>query len=100
MTQNPNSKIKTSRTSVSDLFFKEPPHYYMLRLPNGTTRCCGTATDVVKVMAMYPDASVEKVIPPAPPETVTISALNMGHEKALNEGAKQLPQSELEPLDL
>lgn len=72
----------------------------MLRLPNGTTRCCGTSADVVRVMEIYPNASVEKVIPPNPPQTVTISALNMGIEKALNEGAKQLPESESIPLDL
>ena len=91
---NQNSKLKPLRTSVSNLFFHEPPHYYMLRLSNGTTRCCGTATDVVRVMEMYPDASVEKVIPPDPPQTVNISAQTMGREQALNEGAKQLPESE------
>ena len=72
----------------------------MLRLPNGTTRCCGTSSDVVRVMEMYPDASVEKVVPPDPPETVTITAQTLGREQALNEGAKQLPESESIPLNL
>ncbi len=98
--KNLNSKQKTLRTSVSDLFFHEPPHYYMLRLPNGTTRCCGTASDVVRVMEMYPNASVEKIVPPAPPETVTITAQTLGREQALNEGAKQLPESESIKLEL
>ena len=100
MTKNPNSKLKTSQTSISNLFFHEPPHYYMLRLRNGTTRCCGTATDVVRVMDIYPDASVEKVIPPAPPQTVTITAQTLERERALNEGAKQLPESESIPFKL
>ena len=98
MNQNPNSKPNLSQTLVSNLFFNEPPHYYMLRLTNGTTRCCGTSSDVVKVMEMYPDASVEKIIPPEPPSTVNISAQNMGRENYLNEGAKSLPQSELREL--
>ena len=72
----------------------------MLRLPDGTTRCCGTSSDVVRVMEIYPNASVEKVIPPAPPETVTITAQTLGREQALNESAKQLPESESIPLDL
>ena len=72
----------------------------MLRLPDGTTRCCGTANDVVKVMDMYPNASVEKVIPPDPPQTVNITAQTLDREKALNEGAKQLPESQAIKLNL
>jgi hypothetical protein len=72
----------------------------MMYLPDGGTRCCGQYRDAVRLKEMYPDAIVEKVYPPEVPKTVNITAQNLGIENSLNEGAKQLPQSELETLDL
>ena len=100
MTLNLNSNPKTSLTLTSSLTQQEAPHYYMMYLPDGGTRCCGQYRDAVRLKEMYPDANVEKVYPPEVPKTVNITAQNLGRENALNEGAKQLPQSELEPLDL
>ena len=98
--KNPNSNPNLSQTSASSLTNQDAPHYYMMYLPDGGTRCCGQYRDAVSLKNLYPDAIVEKVYPPEAPKTVNITAQNMGRENTLNEGVKQLPQSELETLDL
>ena len=101
---NLNSKLKTSPTSASELVARETPHYYEVKLnnhPNGVKQLhCGSLKDAESILTRYPGSSCEKIYLPHTPDTVTITAQNLGRENALNEGVKQLPESELEPLKL
>ena len=83
----------------STLATQESPHYYEMTLPNGSKRCCGTLKDVECILSIYPTAVYNKILLPAPPDTVDVSSVDLGKDKEL---APQLilDESQLEPLDL
>jgi hypothetical protein len=89
----------TTKKLQSKLVVQDEPHYYELRDSRGNlVRCCGSATDVNKVLPLFPGCTYHKVYYNIP-DTVDVSHTNMGEEHTLP--AQQiLPQSELEPLDL
>jgi hypothetical protein len=64
------------------------------------TRCCGSKVDLEMVLRLYPGSRWEKVYLPHTPDTVNVTAQDLGTEQALNEGAKQLPESQAIELDL
>ena len=70
--------------------------YYKVTVDNefAPTRTCGTEKDLQSVLALYPNATWEKVYPPMPPQTVDVLHIKVGEEQVLR--AQQL----LEPSDL
>ena len=94
MKLNPNSNLKISQTSASELVARETPHYYEVKLvnhPNGVKQLhCGSLKDAESALKRYPGSTCEKIYLPHTPDTVDIQAQNMGFEMSL-------PQSDLEP---
>ena len=79
---------------------RDLPHYFEVKIPNhpnGVSQMhVGQWRDVESVLERYPDATVTKIFPPNPPQTVNVSAENLGQEEALKEAVPALPESELE----
>ena len=94
----------TTKKLQSKLAVQDTPHYYEVKLnnhPNGVEQIhCGSLKDLESTLSRHPGSTWEKIYLPHTPDTVTVTAQNLGRENALNEGAKQLPESELEPLNL
>jgi len=89
----------TTKQLQSKLVVQDEPHYYELRDPKGNlVRCCGSATDVNKVLSLFPECSYHKVYYNIP-DTVDVSHTNLGEEQTLP-AQKILPKSELETLEL
>ena len=74
------------------------PHYYELKLPNGTQRHCGTMRDVECVLSIYPDAVYSKVLLPPVPDTINVPHIIVKDQELPMQ--QVLPQSDLEPLEL
>ena len=94
----------TTRDLQSQLATQDPAHIWEVKIPNhpnGVKQMqCGNRKDADRLLEIYPDATISKVFLPPPPNTVNVSAQNLGSEEALNEGKKSLPYSEQLPLDL
>jgi hypothetical protein len=89
----------TTRNLQSQIVAQDAPHYYELRDPKGNIlRCCGTSTDVDKIIHLFPGSTYHKVYPNIP-DTVDVSHTNMGEEKSLPQ-QQILPESQLQTLDL
>ena len=84
---------------------QDAPHYFMVYIENqifgANTRCCGTQKDLDMVLSeLYPGSRWEKVYLPHTPDTVNVSAEDLGREESLQEASKQLPESQSKPLNL
>jgi hypothetical protein len=89
----------TTKQLQSQLVVQDEPHYYELRDPRGNlVRCCGSATDVNKILHLFPSCTYHKVYLNIP-DVVDVTHINIGEEQTLPE-QKILSQSELEPLEL
>ena len=97
--KSPNSNPPSPlQTSPSDIVTQECPHYYELKLPNGTKRHCGTLKDVECVLSIYPDAVYSKILLPPVPDTVDVPHITVKDQELPMQ--QSLPQSDLEPLNL
>ena len=74
------------------------PHYYELKLPNGTKRHCGSMKDVECLLSIYPDAIYSKILLPPIPDTVDVPHITVKDQELPMQ--QILPQSDLEPLEL
>jgi hypothetical protein len=89
----------TTKQLQSQLVVQDEPHYYELRDPRGNlVRCCGSATDVNKILHLFPSCTYHKVYLNIP-DVVDVTHINIGEEQTLPE-QNILSQSELEPLEL
>ena len=88
----------TTRELQDKIVPQECPHYYELKLPNGTQRHCGTMRDVERVLSIYPDAVYSKVLLPPVPDTINVPHIIVKDQELPMQ--QILPQSDLEPLDL
>ena len=89
----------TNRGLQSSIVPQDTPHYYELKLPNGTKRHCGTMKDVERVLSIYPEAVYHKILLPPTPDTVDVPYISVGKEQQLPM-QQILPESELEPIEL
>ena len=88
----------TTRELQDKIVPQDVPHYYELKLPNGTKRHCGTLKDVECVLSIYPDAIYSKILLPPVPDTVDVPHITVKDQELPMQ--QILPQSDLEPLDL
>ena len=79
------------------------PHYYEVKIPNhpnGVSQMhCGMKKDADRLLEMYPDATVEKIYLPPPPQTVEVPYVKVAPDLELPM-PQIIPASELEPIDL
>ena len=79
------------------------PHYYEVKIPNhpnGVPKMhCGMKKDADRLLELYPDATMEKIYLPHPPQTVDVPYAQVAPDLELPM-QQILPESELEPLDL
>ena len=88
----------TTRQLQSELMVQDEPHYYELRnTSNELVRCCGSATDVKKILYLFPDCTYHKVYYNIP-DTVDVSHVNIGEELTLP-SQRILPESESQPFN-
>ncbi len=71
----------------SQLARSDAPHYYEVKIPNhpnGVPQMhCGNIRDAERVLEMYPDATMNKIYLPHPPDTVDVSCVTMENDKEL-----------------
>ena len=93
----------TTRKIQSELVAKEAPHYYEVKIPNhpnGVPQMhCGNIKDAERLLEMYPDATIEKIYLPHPPQTVDVPHVAVAPDFELPM-QQILPESDLQPLDL
>ena len=93
----------TTRKMQSELVAKEAPHYYEVKIPNhpnGVPQMhCGNIKDAERLLEMYPDATIEKIYLPHPPQTVDVPHVAVAPDFELPM-QQILPESDLQPLDL
>ena len=91
-----------SKKKQSELIAQEPPHYYELKIPNhpnGVPQMhCGMKRDADRLLELYPDATVEKIYLPHPPQTVDVPHVAVAPDFELPM-QQSLPQSEAEPFN-
>ena len=79
------------------------PHYYEVKIPNhpnGVPKMhCGMKKDADRLLELYPDATVEKIYLPHPPQTVDVPHVAVAPDFELPM-QQSLPQSDLQPLEL
>lgn len=78
-------------------------HYYEVVIPNhpnGVPKMhCGMKKDADRLLELYPDATVEKMYLPHPPQTVDVPYVRVAPDLELPM-QQVLPESELQPIDL
>ena len=71
-----DSSSELSTKSQSQLRRQDFPHYYEVKIPNhpnGVPQMhCGNIKDAERLLEMYPDATIEKIYLPHPPQTVDV----------------------------
>ena len=81
----------------------DAPHYYEVVIPNhpnGVPKMhCGMKKDADRLLELYPDATVEKIYLPHPPQTVDVPYVRVAPDLELPM-QQVLPESELQPIDL
>ena len=91
-----------SKKKQSELIAQEPPHYYEVKIPNhpnGVPQMhCGMKRDADSLLEKYPDATVEKIYLPHPPQTVDVPHVAVAPDFELPM-QQSLPQSEAEPFN-
>ena len=91
-----------SKKKQSELIAQEPPHYYEVKIPNhpnGVPQMhCGMKRDADRLLELYPDATVEKIYLPHPPQTVDVPHVAVAPDFELPM-QQSLPQSEAEPFN-
>ena len=103
--KKPNSDmgLTTRDLQQSKLVAKDPPHYYEVKIPNhpnGVPQMhCGMKKDAERLLEMYPEATMEKIYLPHPPQTVDVPYVKVAPDLELPM-QQILPESELEPIDL
>ena len=98
-----DSSSEMSTKSQSQLQRQDFPHYYEVKIPNhpnGVPQMhCGKLKDAERILEMYPDATIEKIYLPHPPQTVDVPHISVAPDLELPM-QQILPESELQPLDL
>ena len=93
----------TTKKTQSELVTKEQPHYYEVRIPNhpnGVPKMhCGMKKDADSLLEKYPDATVEKIYLPHPPQTVDVPHVAMAPDLELPM-QQILPESDLQPFEV
>ena len=78
------------------------PHYYEVKIrdhPNGVKQLhIGSWKDVESVLERYPESTVTKIFPPAPPETVDVPYIKVKDQELPMQ--QILPESNLEEINL
>ena len=88
------------KKEVTDLTFREPPHYYEVRTELGQRYChCGTMKDVLRTLELHPTFTYEKMYLPQISNPIVNVSSEVVVDKELPE-QKILPESESIPLDL
>ena len=91
------------RETQSKLVTKEQPHCYEVRIPNhpnGVPKMhCGMKKDADSLLEKYPDATVEKIYLPHPPQTVDVPHVAMAPDLELPM-QQILPESDLQPFEV
>ena len=63
------------------------PHYYEVKIPNhpnGVPKMhCGNIKDAERLLEMYPDATIEKIYLPHPPQTVDVPHVSVAPDPEL-----------------
>ena len=88
----------TTRELQDKIVPQQCPHYYEMKLTNGTQRHCGTMRDVECILSIYPDAVYSKVLLPPVPDTINVPYISIKDQELPMQ--QILPQSDLEPLNL
>ena len=88
----------TTKHLQSQIVPQECPHYYELKLPDGSKRHCGSREDMERVFAIYPDAAYSKILLPPVPDTVDVPHTEIKDKELPPQ--QILPESQQEPLDL
>ena len=83
---------------MTELAFREFPHYFEVTLLNGSKRHCGTMKDVESILSIYPDAVYNKILLPHPPQTVDVPHVRVAPDLELPM-QQVLPESESIPVD-
>ena len=108
MKRNPKSHSMDSNSELStkpqsQLVRQDAPHYYEVRIPNhpnGVPKMhCGMKKDADMLLEKYPDATVEKIYLPHPPDTVDVPHVRVDPDLELPM-QQSLPESTLEELKL
>jgi len=98
-----DSSSELSTKSQSQLRRQDFPHYYEVKIPNhpnGVPQMhCGNIKDAERILEMYPDATIEKIYLPHPPQTVDVPYVKVAPDLELPM-QQILPESELQPIDL
>ena len=97
------TKVMKLRKQEQGLVRTDPPHYYEVKIPNHPNGIpqmhCGNIKDAERLLEMYPDATMEKIYLPHPPQTVDVPYVKVAPDLELPM-QQILPESELEPIDL
>ena len=92
-----------NKNQTNAIVSQDAPHYYEVRIPNhpnGVPKMhCGMKRDADSLLEKYPDATVEKIYLPHPPQTVDVPHVRVAPDLELPM-QQILPESQLEPLDL
>ena len=92
----------TTRKRQGELVARDLPHYYEVKIPNhpnGVPQMhCGNIKDAQRLLDLYPDATMEKIYIPGPPDTVDVPYITIEDQRLPMQ--QILPESQAEPLDL
>mgnify|MGYP003314007443 FL=1 len=98
-----DSSSELSTKSQSQLMRQDAPHYYEVKIPNhpnGVPQMhCGNIKDAERLLEIYPDATMNKIYLPHPPQTVDVPYVRVAPDLELPM-QQILPESELQPIDL
>ena len=76
-----------SKKKQSELVANDPPHYYEVKIPNhpnGVPQMhCGKLRDAESLLEKYPDATIEKIYLPHPPQTVDVPHVRVASDPEL-----------------
>ena len=82
-----DSSSELSTKSQSQLRRQDFPHYYEVKIPNhpnGVSQMhCGNIKDAERLLEMYPDATIEKIYLPHPPQTVDVPHVSIAPDPEL-----------------
>ena len=77
----------TTKNVQSQLVRQDAPHYYEVKIPNhpnGIPKMhCGNIKDAERLLEMYPDATIEKIYLPHPPQTVDVPHVSVAPDLEL-----------------